>query len=87
MSDTTYGITAAEREMFPDADPEQPFFPEAEVELGYQDGSTPAIVARMRRALRRAGATEEHLALFQREALSGTYDNVIATCMRWADVS
>lgn len=79
-------MTDAERRLFPDADPERPYFPEAKVALSGQDGSTPAIIARVSRALRRAGATGTQLEVFRAEALSGDYDHMIQTCMRWAEV-
>jgi hypothetical protein len=75
------------REMFPDADPERPLFPGAEVELSSRDGNSVAIMMATRRALRRAGATEEQLNVFQAEAMSGDAGHVLSTCMEWAEVS
>jgi hypothetical protein len=65
----------------------EPRFPGAAVQLTGEDGSVIAIMARAVRALRRAGATDEEVREFSAEALSGDYDNVLATCARWADVS
>lgn len=83
----SHGITDVERALFPDADPERPFFPGAEVELSGTDSSSMVIIGLTRRVLRRAGATEEQLAAFSREATAGDHDHVIQTVMRWAEVS
>jgi hypothetical protein len=80
-------ISAAEREMFPDADPERPYFPDAEVELTGGPDHAVLIFMKVRRALERAGAGLGEVALFMSIVTSGDYNNVIATCMRWAEVS
>jgi hypothetical protein len=64
-----------------------PRFPDAAVQLTGEDGNAIMIIGRVSRALRRAGATDEEVREFSAEAMSGDYDNVLATCMRWADVS
>ena len=46
-----------------------------------------AIFMKVRRALERGGATRQQVDVFMTEVKSGDYDNVLATCMRWADVS
>ena len=60
--------------------------PEIEVQLTGTDGDAMALVATVGRALRRAGLAGE-VDEFRTEALSGDYDNVLATCMRWVSVS
>jgi len=80
-------ISAAEREMFPDADPERPYFPDAQVTLTGGSDHAVLIFMKVRRALERAGACPEEVALFMRIVTSGDYNNVLATCMRWAEVS
>ena len=62
-------------------------YPDVEVELTGSDGNAFAVIGKVQKALRRAGATEAELAEFRHEATSGDYDNVIATAMRWVDVS
>jgi hypothetical protein len=80
-------ISAAEREMFPDADPERPYFPDVQVTLTGSSNHAVAIFMKVRRALERAGAGPEEVALFMSAVTSGDYDNVLATCMRWVEVS
>jgi hypothetical protein len=64
-----------------------PRFPEAKVQLTGGDGNAHVIMAKVRNALRRAGAPGDAIEEFTREAMAGDYDHVLATCMRWADVS
>ncbi len=80
-------MTDAERELFPDADPERPYFPDVKVELSGGTDNAVAIFMKVRRALERGGATRQEVDVFMTEVKSGDYDNVLATCMRWADVS
>lgn len=63
-----------------------PKFPQINVQLSDTDGNAHAIVGRTTRALRRAGVSEAEVNEFRDEALSGDYDNVIQTAMRWVDV-
>jgi hypothetical protein len=60
--------------------------PEIEVELTGYDGNAAMIIGRVSRALRRAGHREE-AGKFVEEAMSGDYDNVLRTAMRWVTVS
>jgi hypothetical protein len=62
--------------------------PEVEVRLSAgQDSNAGAIIGAVSRALRRAGVPSAELTEFAAEATSGDYDNVLATCMRWVEVS
>lgn len=65
----------------------EPRYPDVEVELTGQDGNAMVIIGAVRRALRRAGASQEELTAFTAEATRGDYDNVLATAMRWVVVS
>lgn len=66
---------------------EGPKFPDAVVILSEgQDGNAFAILANASRALKRAGASHDDIQAFRKEAMSGDYDNVIQTVMRWCDV-
>ena len=58
-----------------------------EVELTGHDGNAFAVLGRVRNALRSAGASEAEVSAFHSEATAGDYDNLLATCMRWVDVS
>ena len=61
-------------------------YPEIEVQLSGEDGNAFAIIARVSKALRREGATDEERKEFFDEATSGDYDNVLRTCIRWVAV-
>lgn len=63
-----------------------PRYPEAVAQLSGQDGNAFEVLATVRRALRRAGAPADELEAFQNEAMSGDYDNVLQTAMRWVTV-
>ena len=64
-----------------------PFFPEVEVQLSGEDGNAFFIIGRTRQALRRAGVDSKEIERFGEEAMSGDYDNVIQTVMRWVEVN
>jgi hypothetical protein len=61
-------------------------YPEIEVELVGTDGNAIAIVGKVKRALRRAGVSLDECAEFQKEALSGTHNHLLQTCMDWVSV-
>ena len=60
--------------------------PEIEVQLTGEDGNAFVIIGSVARALRRAGVSQEDQDTFRAEAMSGDYDNVLRTAMRWVDV-
>ena len=62
-------------------------YPDIEVQLTGQDGNSFAIVGAVSKALRRGGVSSGEIEEFQEEAMSGDYDNVLQTCMRWVHVS
>jgi hypothetical protein len=59
--------------------------PEVEVQLSGEDGNAFFIVGRVRSALREAGYGHERDE-FSEEAMSGDYDHVLQTCVRWVTV-
>lgn len=65
----------------------EPKYPDVEVQLAGEDGNAYAILGRVMRALRRAGAGDADVAAFHTEATSGDYDHLLQTCMRWVDVA
>lgn len=69
-----------------DQNAERPLYPEAVAQLSGEDGNAFAIIGRVRTALRRAGAPADELERFQSEAMSGDYDNLLQTAMKWVDV-
>lgn len=62
-------------------------YPEVEVQLIGQDGNAMSIIASVTKALRRNKVEKEEIDAFVEEAMSGDYDNVLQTCMRWVEVS
>lgn len=62
-----------------------PRFPEVFVQLTGQDGNGFGIAARVRKALETAGHRDEARECFD-EMLSGDYDHLLATAMRWVAV-
>lgn len=65
----------------------KPRYPEIEVELSGDDGNALYVVGKVRRALRRAGIAAAEIAAFTTEATAGDYDQLLATCMSWVEVS
>jgi hypothetical protein len=58
------------------------------VQLTGEDGNVFAVLGRVQRALRRAGATPEQISAYFDEATAGgSYDHVLATTMRWVKVA
>ncbi len=62
-------------------------YPDVYVQLSGEDGNSMAIVARTRKALRRANVPLSEIEAYSNEALSGNYDNVLQTTMRWVSTS
>lgn len=58
-----------------------------DVRLSGTDGNAFAIIGAVKRGMRRGGASEADIAQMQSEAMSGDYDNVLRTAMRWVRVS
>ena len=57
-----------------------------EVQLTGNDGNAFGVLAAVIRGMRKAGATPVQVADFQKEAMSGDYNNLLATAMRWVVV-
>ena len=56
------------------------------VELSGNDGNAFSIMARVQKALRRAGYTAEEVDQYLKEAKSGDYDHLLQVTMKWVDV-
>jgi hypothetical protein len=68
--------------------PSGPKFPDVHVQLSGEDGNVFSIIGRVRRALRKGGATADDIEAFTDEVeTSGCYDEALRTVMRWVDVS
>jgi len=64
-----------------------PKYPNITVQLVGSDGNAFAILGKVSQAMRRAKVSPDEVKTFQDEATSGDYDNLLATCMKWVDVS
>jgi hypothetical protein len=62
-------------------------YPDIKVKLTGTDGNAFAILGRVQTALRRGGVGREEIAAFQQEATSGDYDHLLATALKWVEVS
>jgi hypothetical protein len=57
-----------------------------EVQLVGLDGNAYAIMGRVMRALRDAGATKAQVDEYQEQATSGDYDNLLRVTSEWVEV-
>ena len=57
------------------------------VQLSEKEENAFFIIGRVASALKKAGADEEYIKEFTNEATSGDYDNLLITCLKYADVS
>lgn len=62
-------------------------YPDVEVELSEMDGNAFVLMGAVSKALRRADVSTSEIDEFRTEAMSGDYDNLLQTCMRWVAVS
>jgi hypothetical protein len=65
----------------------EPKYPEIHVQLSGEDGNSMFIVGRARSAARQAGLPSSELDGYSREAMSGDYDHVLQTTMKWFSTS
>ena len=56
------------------------------LKLSGEDGNAFSIIGRARRAAKKAGWTEEKITAFQDDAMSGDYNHVLQTCMKYFEV-
>ena len=64
-----------------------PLFPNVTVQLTGEDGNAFFIIGRVSAALSQGGADKDQISAFQKEAMSGNYDNVLTTCMKYGEVT
>lgn len=64
-----------------------PKYPNVEVQLTGEDGNAFFIIGKVQKALRRAGAGADEIKAFVDEAMSGNYNNVLRTAMKWVKVA
>ena len=60
---------------------------DVDVQLVGEDGNAFAIMARVTKALRDAGATKEQLDEYYKESTSGDYDHLLRTACAWVNVA
>lgn len=56
------------------------------VKLTGTDGNAFAVMARVSNALKENGYTKMEIDRFREEAMSGDYNDLLATCAKWADI-
>lgn len=56
------------------------------VKLVGEDGNAFAIMGRVTKALRKAGADKEYIDKYTNEAMSGDYDNLLVVSMNYVNV-
>lgn len=61
-------------------------YPEIEVQLSGTDGNAFAIIGAVSRALRRADVSKDEVDAFRIECMSGDYDHLLQTAMKWVEV-
>ena len=62
-------------------------YPDIEVRLSGEDGNAFFIIGRVSKALKQAGVPADEVDEFLSEAMSGDYDHLLQTCIRWVEVS
>jgi hypothetical protein len=58
-----------------------------EVDLIGHDGNAFAVLGRVRQAMQRAGVAPDVIVAYTAEATAGDYDHLLATTMRYVDVT
>lgn len=62
-------------------------YPDVEVQLTGTDSNAFSIIGAVTQALRRHGVDRDEINKFRDEAMSGDYNNVLSTAMKWVDVA
>ena len=57
-----------------------------DVKLTGTDGNAFAIIGKVRKVMRENKVPYEDQVKFLKEAMSGNYDNLLCTCMKWVNV-
>lgn len=56
------------------------------VQLSGEDGNAFAIMGKVSKGLKYAGATKEEVAQYTEESMAGDYDNLLQVAMAWVNV-
>jgi len=51
-----------------------------------EDGNAFAILGKVRKALQKAGADQEYITQYEKEAMAGDYNNLLCVTMRYVEV-
>ena len=57
-----------------------------DVQLTGEDGNAFAIMGAVTKAIRKAGADKSEVDEYQKESMSGDYNNLLRTAMKWVNV-
>lgn len=57
-----------------------------EVQLSGTDGNAFMVMGAVTRELRKAGVSSDEIDKYREESMSGDYDNLLVTAMRWVNV-
>ena len=60
---------------------------EVEVQLTGNDGNAFSIMASVKNALKKAGASKEEIDQYLSESMAGDYDNLLRVAMDWVEVA
>jgi hypothetical protein len=60
---------------------------EVEVQLTGNDGNAFSIMASVKNALKKAGASKEEIDQYITESMAGDYDNLLRVAMDWVEVA
>lgn len=60
---------------------------DVQVQLSGTDGNAFAIMATVKNALKKAGVEQLEIDEYINESMSGDYDHLLQTAMKWVDVS
>lgn len=61
-------------------------YPDIEVQLVGEEGNAFSILGRVSQVLRRGGVSEKEVEEYMDEAMSGNYDDLLATTAQWVTV-
>ena len=61
-------------------------YPDIHVQLTGNDGNAFVILGKVTAALKRNKVSQDEIDEFKKEAMSGDYDNLLQTCIKWVDV-
>lgn len=65
----------------------KPIFPEITVALTGEDGNAHAIMGRVSTAMKDAGVQQGMIEEYMDESMSGDYESLLRTAMKWVEVT